>query len=98
VIRIKVALSLSTTQRAMYQNQPPYVTVIITRLAFKKASSDSLRNFYQGVCLNVKMTVLLAEGTSANIKIQVTSKVMVASSLSFTKRNMSIYMKMHVNR
>jgi hypothetical protein len=44
----------------------------MTRLAFKKASSDSLRNFFPGVRLNVKMTVLLAEETSATIKIKVT--------------------------
>jgi hypothetical protein len=62
-----------------------------TRLAFKKASSDSLRNFFPGVGSNIKMTFLLAEETSASIKIKVTYKVMEASSLSLTKRNMSIY-------
>jgi hypothetical protein len=56
----------------MISNSKPNVRVK-TRLAFKKASSDSLRNFFQGVCLNVKMTVLLAEETSANIKIKVKS-------------------------
>jgi hypothetical protein len=38
----------------------------VTMLALKKASSDSLRNFFPGVCLNVKMTVLLAEKTLYN--------------------------------
>jgi hypothetical protein len=37
------------------------------------------------------MTGLLAEETSANIKIKVTYKVMEASSVSLTKRHMSIY-------
>jgi hypothetical protein len=37
------------------------------------------------------MTVLLAEETSANIKIKVTYKVMEVSSLSLTKKNMGIY-------
>jgi uncharacterized protein YqiB (DUF1249 family) len=37
------------------------------------------------------MTVQLAEETSANIKIKVTYKVMEASSLSLTKRNIRTY-------
>jgi hypothetical protein len=37
------------------------------------------------------MTVLLAEETSENIKIKETYKVLEASSLSLTKRNVSIY-------